>query len=69
LPLLGTGGEFYKAVQIAVDEMIKRLVALKGISQEEAYMLISIAGDVRLNQACNSPIDISVRVEFPKKDL
>jgi len=65
----GTGGEFYKAARIAVDEMIKRLVELKGISQEEAYMLISIAGDVRLNQACNSPIDISVRVEFPKKDL
>ena len=65
----GTGGEFYRAARIAVDEMIKRLVELKGISQEEAYMLISIAGDVRLNQACNSPIDISVRVEFPKKDL
>ena len=65
----GTGGEFYEAARIAVDEMIKRLMELKGISQEEAYMLISIAGDVRLNQACNSPIDISVRVEFPRKDL
>ena len=65
----GTGSEFYRAARIAVDEMIKRLVELKGVSQEEAYMLISIAGDVRLNQACNSPIDISVRVEFPKKDL
>ena len=65
----GTGSEFYRAARIAVDEMIKRLVELKGVSQEEAYMLISIAGDVRLNQACNSPIDISVRVEFPRKDL
>jgi len=65
----GTGRAFYSAAQIAVDEMIKRLVELKGITPEEAYMLISIAGDVRLNQACNSPIDISVRVEFPKKDL
>jgi len=49
--------------------MIRRLMELKGVSQEEAYMLVSIAGDVRLNQACNSPIDISVRVEFPKKGL
>ena len=65
----GTGAEFYKAARIAVEEMIKRLVELKGLTQQEAYMLISIAGDVRLNQACKSPIDISVRVEFPKEDL
>jgi amidase len=66
---MGTGNEFYKAAKLAVEEMIKKLVKLKGISREEAYMLISIAGDVRLNQACKCPTDISVRVEFPKKDL
>ncbi len=65
----GTGSEFYQAARIAVEEMIQRLQDLKGISQEEAYMLISIAGDVRLNQACKCPTDISMRVEFPKKDL
>ncbi len=65
----GTGSEFYQAARIAVEEMIQRLQDLKGIPQEEAYMLVSIAGDVRLNQACKCPTDISVRVEFPKKDL
>jgi len=65
----GTGAEFYEAARIAVEEMIERLVELKGISREEAYMLISIAGDVRLNQAAKCPTDISIRVEFPKKDL
>jgi amidase len=66
---MGTGSDFYKAARIAVEEMIARLMELKRISKEEAYMLISIAGDVRLNQACNCPTDISVRVEFPKKYL
>ncbi len=65
----GTGTEFYKAARIAVEEMLERLVELKGITKEEAYMLISIAGDVRVNQACKCPTDISVRVEFPKRDL
>lgn len=67
---MGTGSGFYKAARIAVEEMISRLVEREGISHQEAYMLISIAGDVRLNQACNSPmVDFSVRVEFPKKEL
>ena len=30
------------------------------------FMLVSAMGDVRVNQACRSPIDVSVRVEFPK---
>jgi len=63
----GTGDEFYKAARIAVEEMIERLVELKGITRQEAYMLISIAGDVRLNQACKGPFPFSLRVEFPKK--
>jgi hypothetical protein len=29
-------------------------------------MLASIRGDLRVNQACRSPIDTSVRFEFPK---
>ena len=30
-------------------------------------MLIGLAGDMRINQSCRSPIDISMRVEFPKQ--
>jgi amidase len=36
------------------------------VSDTDAYMLASIRGDLRVNQACRSPIDTSVRFEFPK---
>jgi len=41
---------------LAVEEMISRLVEREGISHQEACMLISIAGDARLDQTCNSPL-------------
>lgn len=49
--------------------MIKKLVELLGLTNEEAYILISITGDIRLNQACSSLVDMSFRVEFPKKEI
>ena len=45
----------------ALDEMEQ-----DGISQADAYMLMSIRGDLRVNQACRSPVDVSVRFEFPR---
>jgi len=66
----GSAREFYEAAKIAVKEMINKLAKIKKISLEQAYMLISAVADVRLNQACRSPdIDMSVRVEFPRKEL
>ena len=46
--------------------MIPILVARHGVCETDAYMLASIRGDLRVNQACRSPIDTSVRFEFPK---
>jgi amidase len=46
--------------------MIPLLMARHGVSGTDAYMLASICRDLRVNQACRSPIDTSVRFEFPK---
>lgn len=65
----GVNSDYFKASRIAVEEMIKKLVELLGITKENAYMLISIAGDIKLSQACSPLTDMSVRVEFPKKEV
>lgn len=65
----GVSSSYFQASRIAVEEMIKKLVELLGITKEDAYMLISIAGDIRLSQACSPLTDMSVRVEFPKKEI
>jgi amidase len=57
---------YEEASEIAVREMIGLLGERLGLSPPDAFMLISAIGDVRVNQACRSPIDVSVRVEVPK---
>jgi amidase len=59
---------YEEASEIAVREMMSLLTERLGVSPVEAFMLVSIRGDVRANQACRSTIDTSVRVEFPKLD-
>jgi amidase len=54
------------ASEIAVREMMALLGERLGLSPTDAFMLISAIGDVRVNQACRSKIDTSVRVEMPK---
>lgn len=65
---LGAAQGYEEASEIAVREMMALLVERLGIPPVEAFMLVSIRGDVRANQACRSTIDTSVRVEFPKLD-
>ena len=57
---------FDDAAEAAVRAMIPLLMARHGVSETDAYMLASIRGDLRANQACRSPIHTSVRFEFPK---
>jgi amidase len=54
------------ASDIAIRTMLRRLTETLGVSEVDAYMLMSIRGDLRINQACRSPVDASVRFEFPK---
>jgi len=57
---------YEEASEIAVREMMGLLGERLGLSPPDAFMLVSAIGDVRVNQACRSPIDVSVRVEVPK---
>jgi amidase len=57
---------YEEASEIAVREMMGLLGARLGLAPADAFMLVSAVGDVRVNQACRSPIDVSVRVEMPK---
>ena len=63
---LASAPHFDEAAEAAIRAMIPMLMARHGVSETDAYMLASIRGDLRVNQACRSPIDTSVRFEFPK---
>ena len=56
---------YEEASEIAVREMMALLGERLGVAPADAFMLVSAIGDVRVNQACRSPIDVSVRVEMP----
>jgi amidase len=57
---------FYEATRIATSEMIKLLEKGLGVSEIEAYWLISICGDLKVSQACNCPMGLTLRLAFPK---
>jgi amidase len=63
---LASAPTFEQASDIAIRTMLRRLIETYAINEADAYMLMSIRGDLRVNQACRSPIDTSVRFEFPK---
>jgi amidase len=63
---LASAPEFYDAAEIAVRNMVDVLAKEFRMEPVDAYMLVSAGGDLRLNQACRSPIEVSVRVEFPR---
>lgn len=52
------------AIRIALQDMIEWLQQDKGLSPEEAYVLVSIAGDVRIGQIVDPAV--TVRVAVPK---
>ena len=63
---LASAPTFEQASDIAMRTMLRRLIETYAINEADACMLMSIRGDLRINQACRSPIDTSVRFEFPK---
>ena len=58
---------FEEAAELAMEELIDMVRERHGLEYGEAFMLIGLAGDVRVNQACRAGIDVSVRIEFPKE--
>jgi amidase len=57
-------GGLEDAIRLALQDMISWLQQDKGLSPEEAYVLISIAGDVRIGQIVDPAV--TVRVSVPK---
>jgi amidase len=57
-------GGLEEAIKIALQDMIAWLQRDKGLSPEEAYVLVSIAGDVRIGQIVDPAV--TVRVAVPK---
>ena len=55
------------AARLAMEEAIDMVSALHDLPRAEAFMLIGLAGHVRVNQSCGAPIDVSVRVEVPRR--
>ena len=58
--------DFYEANRIATKEMIDILSKIYKISEVEAYWLISICGDLKISQAFNCEIGLSLRLSIPK---
>jgi amidase len=63
----GWSHDFAEARRMAVADMLQLLVACLGISSTEAMMLISVAGDLRIGQACGN-MEMTLRLEMPKLD-
>jgi len=57
---------FDEAAEIATRSMMALLGERLGVSPGDAFALLSIAGDLKVNQHCRTRIGSSVRVEFPK---
>jgi acetamidase/formamidase len=61
---MGFHQELYEATRIAVREMIDFLVVDKHLSREDAYMLVSVAGDVDVTELVDG--NKGVHVMMPK---
>jgi len=57
---------FEKARELAVKDMMVILMNKMDLKDKEALMLISACGDLGICQACNCPIETTMRLAFPK---
>ena len=63
----GDAPKLVDAITIACEEMASLLQRKLDVSFEEAYLLMSATGDVRIGQACNpNQFPATIRVVFPK---
>jgi acetamidase/formamidase len=53
------------ATRIAIQEMVNFLVGSKGLTQHQAYQLVSVAGNVAVTQLVDKP-NVGVHVKLPK---
>lgn len=66
LVLVHNAGTLHEAVRGVVSDAVDLLSSKLGLSDEESIALISTAGDVKICQACEGPVDVIVRLQIPK---
>ncbi len=63
----GSGPTLEDAVEMAVEELTRLLMAQLGIDRTEAFLLVSARGDVRIGQCARIPgLDTTAYAMFPK---
>jgi acetamidase/formamidase len=62
---MGTDSALVKATKIAVRQGIQLLVDVKKMSREDAYQLLSVAGDVAVTQLVDGTVGVHVMI--PKR--
>jgi amidase len=65
LATTGNAADLMDAILIATRDMATQLAERLDISKEDAFMLISATGDVKVGQACNGGIDVTAYVVVP----
>jgi acetamidase/formamidase len=60
---MGLNEDLDEASRIAVREMVDFLVAEKKLSRDDAYMLVSVAGDLHVTQAVDATKGVHVTVQ------
>lgn len=59
---MGTDSALVKATKTAVRQAIELLVSVKGMSREDAYQLVSVAGDVDITQLVDGTVGVHVMI-------
>lgn len=62
----GNGATFELAAEKATLQTMSLVAERTGVEPLDAFLLIGLIGDVRVNQACNAPIDVGARIEIEK---
>jgi acetamidase/formamidase len=59
---MGLDEDLDEAAKLATREMVEFLVAEKGLSRDDAYVLCSIAGDLHVTQAVDATKGVHVTI-------
>ncbi len=60
--VMGIDKDLTQATKLAVRQAIELLVQVKGMSREDAYQLVSVAGDVDITQLVDGPVGVHVMI-------
>ena len=59
---MGIDNDLTQATKLAVRQAIELLMQVKGMSREDAYQLVSVAGDVDITQLVDGPMGVHVMI-------